>query len=55
MAASPTPIAEAAEHRIGVRVVDGVAELFDRATDERWVPRGFNHWRWALTGGYLTP
>jgi hypothetical protein len=51
--ASPSPIAEPVEHRIGVRTVDGVAELFDRATDERWVPRGFNHWQWALTGGYL--
>ena len=51
--ASASSVAEPAEHRIGVRVVDGVAEFFDRATDERWVPRGFNHWRWALTGGFL--
>src|SRR5690606_14509921 len=49
-ASTPPP---PAEHRIGIRVVDGRAEFFDRLTDERWVPRGFNHWRWTFTGGYL--
>ena len=33
------------EHRIGVRVVDGVGEFFDRQTNERFVPRGNNYIR----------
>lgn len=52
-AAAVATDAPPAEHRIGVRVVDGTAELYDRITDERWVPRGFNHWRWGFTGGFL--
>lgn len=48
----PTP--EATEHRIGVRTGDGgEAEFYDRVTGQRWVPRGFNHWRWTRTGPYL--
>jgi hypothetical protein len=31
-----------AEHRIGVRVVDGAGELFDRLTGKRFVARGVN-------------
>ena len=49
---APTP-PPPAEHRIGIRMVDGRAEFHDRITDEEWVPRGFNHWQWAFTGGYL--
>ena len=55
-ASAPTPTnspAPPAEHRIGVRRDGGTAEFFDRATGERWVPRGFNHWQWTFTGGYL--
>ena len=37
------------EHRIGVRVVDGEGEFFDRATGETFVPRGANLIR--LAGG----
>ncbi len=47
---SPSP---PAEHRIGVRIVGARAEFFDRVTGDRWVPRGFNHWSWAVTGGHL--
>jgi hypothetical protein len=38
---TPTP----AGHRIGVRVVDGVGEFYDRATGEKFVPRGSNYIR----------
>jgi hypothetical protein len=34
-------------HRIGVRVVGGTAEFFDRTTGGRWVPRGANYIRLA--------
>jgi hypothetical protein len=37
-ATAPASIA----HRIGVRVVDGAGELFDRQTGERFIARGFN-------------
>ena len=36
---TPTP----PEHRIGIRMVDGRAEFFDRATGSRFVPRGADH------------
>jgi len=58
-AAAPTKIASSApeastevasapppEHRIGVRVNKGEAEFYDRQTDEKFVPRGANLWRW---------
>lgn len=32
-----------AEHRIGVRQVNGVGEFYDKQTDERFVPRGVNY------------
>jgi len=35
------------EHRIGVRVVDGVGEFYDRETGEKYVPRGNNYIRTA--------
>jgi len=35
------------EHRIGVRVVEGVGEFYDRETGERFVPRGNNYIRLA--------
>ena len=31
------------EHRIGVRVVDGVGEFYNKDTGEKFVPRGFNY------------
>lgn len=34
-----------AEHRIGIRVVDGVGEFYDRITNEKFVPRGNNYIR----------
>jgi hypothetical protein len=37
---SPTP---PAEHRIGIRTVDGRGEFFDRQTGKRFVPRGPNY------------
>lgn len=43
---APTPVA----HRIGVRLVDGAGEFFDRATGEPFVPRGTNLIR--LAGGH---
>jgi hypothetical protein len=33
------------EHRIGIRVVDGVGEFFDRQTGGKFVPRGNNYVR----------
>ncbi len=41
---SPTALAT---HRIGVRVVGGEAEFYDRTTGERFVPRGNNYIRLA--------
>jgi len=38
---SPPP-----EHRIGIRVVDGVSEFYNRITGEKFVPRGAALWRW---------
>lgn len=43
--AAPPPV----DHRIGVRVVDGSGEFYDRTTGERFVPRGANLIR--LAGG----
>src|SRR5262249_5072861 len=34
-----------AEHRIGVRVVNGVGEFYDRVTGAKFVPRGNNYIR----------
>ncbi len=48
---APTPAGQV-EHRIGVRVVDGAGEFFDRATGEPWVPRGNNYIR--LSGFHST-
>jgi len=47
-AALPSPAATV-DHRIGVRVVGGAGEFFDRLTDERFAPRGANLIR--LSGG----
>lgn len=47
--ASPTAIPEPVDHRIGVRVVDGAGEFYDRLTGDRFVPRGSNLIR---LGGY---
>lgn len=35
-----------AEHRIGVRIVNGEAEFYDRVTNETFYPRGAALWRW---------
>ncbi|MGH8926635.1 MAG: hypothetical protein ACRDWA_18730, partial [Acidimicrobiia bacterium] len=37
-----TDPAPATEHRIGVRIVNGAGEFFDRLSGERFVPRGVN-------------
>lgn len=31
------------DHRIGIRVINGVGEFYDRNTDEKFVPRGMNY------------
>jgi hypothetical protein len=50
-----TPIP--AEHRIGVRVVEGTGEFYDRLTGEKFVPRGNNYIRLArqqeISGGMI--
>jgi len=38
-----TPVPNTSQYRIGVRVVDGKGELFDRSTGEHFVPRGNNY------------
>ena len=63
--APPTPLQPSqtpseqppAEHRIGVRLVDGVGEFYDRLSGARFVPRGNNYIRLArqqsLSGGMI--
>jgi hypothetical protein len=52
-ATSPTPTrATPVPHRIGVRVVDGQGELYDRTSGARFVPRGMNYIR--LAGAHVT-
>ncbi len=36
-----------AQHRIGIRVINGVGEFYDRVTDQKFVPRGNNYIRLA--------
>lgn len=53
--ATPSPAVEPTgsgfgQHRVGVRVVDGAGEFYDRLTGERFVPRGVNVIR--LAGGH---
>jgi hypothetical protein len=43
---APTP-EPPPEHRIGVRIVDGVGEFYDRLTGDKVVPRGNNYIRLA--------
>ena len=46
LAASPPPsvsLPPPVQHRTGIRSVDGVAEFVDRATGQRFTPRGANH------------
>lgn len=45
-AASPTSRAHA-DHRIGVRVIGGVGQFYDRRTGQQFVPRGMNYIRLA--------
>lgn len=45
----PTPLPE---HRIGVRVVDGLGEFYNRLTSERFIPRGNNYIRLAAQVGF---
>lgn len=49
--ATTTPIAKAGEHRIGIRVIDGHGEFYDRMTGEKFVPRGANYIRLAMQQG----
>lgn len=41
-----------AEHRIGVRQVDGIAEFYDKETGEKFIPRGANYAFIPLGSGY---
>lgn len=41
------PTEEPPEHRIGIRVVNGVGEFYDRQTGEKFIPRGNNYIRLA--------
>lgn len=60
---STTPLADVvgpastpAEHRLGVRVVDGVGEFYDRVSGEKFIPRGSNYIRLAdqvAPGGHI--
>src|SRR2546421_16894 len=44
--ASMSAIGQSApEHRIGVRVVNGIGEFYDRVTGQKFVPRGNNYIR----------
>lgn len=58
----------APEHRIGIRIVDGAGEFFDRHSGERFVPRGNNYvhlapmsvlssalWHSTLSPGFYDP
>ncbi len=49
------PAAEASAHRIGVRVVDGQGEFYDRQTGDRFVGRGFNYIRVGPQPGVSGP
>lgn len=42
------------EHRIGVRVVDGIGQFYDRLTGERFLPRGLNYIRLGWQDGAFT-
>ena len=42
---TPNAVSQASGHRIGVRVVNGEGEFFDRLTGEKFVPRGNNYVR----------
>ena len=44
LAVTPTP---QFTHRIGIRLVEGEAEFYDRQTGEKFVPRGYNYVRLA--------
>jgi hypothetical protein len=41
------PLLKPSEHRIGVQVIDGVGEFYNRVTGDRFVPRGMNYVRLA--------
>lgn len=43
----PTPAPAAHEHRIGIRVVNGIGEFYDRVTGQKFIPRGNNYVRLA--------
>ena len=50
---SPTDAPRApADHRIGVRQVDGIGELYDKETGEKFIPRGVNYAFVPLANGY---
>jgi hypothetical protein len=63
---TPLPTAIVAEHRIGIRTVDGVSEFYDRISGEKFIPRGFNYvrlapmigpnlWHSTLNPGFYNP
>ena len=67
-ASTTTALPRYVPHRIGIRVVDGVAEFYDRATDAKFIPRGYNYvrlspingtsgqmWEETLAPGYYDP
>ncbi len=39
----PTPPPQVAEHRIAIHRIFGVAEFYDKATSQRFIPRGVNY------------
>lgn len=43
------------DHRIGIRVVNGVGEFYDRKTNKKFVPRGNNYIRLSPTIMDVTP
>lgn len=50
-AATADPVAEAGEHRIGIRVIEGSGEFYDRMSGEKFVPRGVNYIRLDIQQG----
>jgi hypothetical protein len=63
---TPKPTTVVSEHRIGIRTVDGVSEFYDRASGEKFIPRGFNYvrlapmigpnlWHSTLNPGFYNP
>lgn len=43
---TPSTQNQPSQHRIGIRVVNGAGEFYDRVTSAKFVPRGAALWRW---------